>query len=87
MNVHLFVMCLMDIIKKCKNIVLPLSHNIRDFKFLLALFNHSSYSKNLCKYKKRKVVLKVLWIIKQVTNKINNNSNFFFNKTSGIFVY
>ncbi len=39
-------------------------HNIRDFKFLFILFDHSSYSKNLYKYKKRKVVIKVLWIIK-----------------------
>ena len=46
------------------NKLLPPIHNIRDFDFLLALFDHSSYSTNLCKYKKRKVVLKVLWIIK-----------------------
>jgi hypothetical protein len=46
------------------SIILPPCHNIRDFDILLALFDHSSYSKNLCKYKKRKVALKVLWIIK-----------------------
>jgi hypothetical protein len=38
--------------------------NTRDFDFLVVMFDHSSYSKNLCKYKKRKIVLKVFWIIK-----------------------
>ena len=27
-------------------VLLPPSHNIRDFEFLLATFDHSSYSKN-----------------------------------------
>ena len=36
------------------------THNIRDFKFWLATFDYSSYSNFFCKYKKRKVVLKVL---------------------------
>ena len=40
--------------------VLPPSHNIKDFQFFLATFNHSSYSFFFCKYKKRKVVLKIL---------------------------
>ena len=34
------------------------------FTIFFVTFDHSSYSKNLCKYKKQKVVLKVLWIIK-----------------------
>ena len=40
--------------------ILPPSYNIRDFKFLLATFNHSSYSNFFCKYKKQKVVHKVM---------------------------
>ncbi len=46
-----------------KKILHP-SHNIRDFEFLFTLFDHSSYLKNLCKYKKGKIMLKVFWIIK-----------------------
>lgn len=34
----------------------------KNFNFLFTLFDNSSYLKNL--YKKQKVVLKVLWIIK-----------------------
>ena len=40
--------------------VLHPSHNIRDFNFLLAAFDHSSYLNFFCKYKKQKVMLKVL---------------------------
>ncbi len=39
-----------------------ISLNIRDFDILFALFDHSSYS-FFFKYKKRKIVLKVHWII------------------------
>jgi hypothetical protein len=61
----LWKLCLMSWVRNGLTILLPPSHNIWDFEFLFALFDHSSYSKkNLCKYKKQKVVFKVLWIIK-----------------------
>jgi hypothetical protein len=41
-------------------IILPPSLSIRDFEFLLTTFDHSSYSNFFCKYKKRKVMLKIL---------------------------
>ena len=40
--------------------ILPMSHNIRDFEFLFVTFDHSSYLKFFYKYKRRKVVLKLL---------------------------
>ena len=41
-------------------------------------YYHSSYLKNLCKYKKQKDVFKVLWILdNKVSQNNNNNSKFF----------
>ncbi len=81
--------CVLDSTSSYCSLLLPPSYNIRDFDFLLVLFDHSSYSKNfeiiiyfICdllyypKYFKHNFRIIIY-------SKYFNNSKFFFNKMSG----